>query len=519
MAKRLIAVDCGTWSLKFTAIDLKDGRELQTDEIRLPDPIPTSSEPNAPEAEVESEIIDPLVAALQELTAIVAPGNDDGWILTMPNSEAMVVTVEVPFPERNKVSSVLPHLLTDRLPLPVSEVVHDFQVQSHDEKHRAVVGFARKSDVQHTLERLKGANIDPNRLAVSEQALAMGARELLRNPELPVAVLDIGHRHARLVVVARDRTLLAHTTLIAGHAITTKIAKAFRAPYDEAERAKHQHGVILRAADANPQIQLMHDAVTDALKPLIRDVRRTLQSLFAQDQVEVQGLYLVGGTSRIRGIDAWFTREIGIETQILNTKTTSIINHALKHGMSEKEGTRLLNLRQGVFAFRGSSPYLRKQALVFGLAAVIMFAMIGASLFLQKQAQEARRDAMKAALMKETDALLGEKLFKRTDIQARLEGGESGVQSFVPKMSAYELMYRITSAISPSTPLTLTRFEVDIDRKIIQIVGETSDAQAVDSIVSDLESLECLQNIKKDKVRVKNDGKADFEIQIASECS
>jgi hypothetical protein len=86
-------------------------------------------------------------------------------------------------------------------------------------------------------------------------------------------------------------------------------------------------------------------------------------------------------------------------------------------------------------------------------------------------------------------------------------------------MSAFELLYQVTNSVSPEIEMNLTRLEVDIDRKIIQLMGETSDAQAVDQIVSDLERLECLQNIKKDKLRVKNDGKADFELQIASECS
>jgi hypothetical protein len=37
--------------------------------------------------------------------------------------------------------------------------------------------------------------------------------------------------------------------------------------------------------------------------------------------------------------------------------------------------------------------------------------------------------------------------------------------------------------------------------------------------VSDLEKLECLKSIKKDKLQVRSESEVDFELQIASACS
>jgi len=126
---------------------------------------------------------------------------------------------------------------------------------------------------------------------------------------------------------------------------------------------------------------------------------------------------------------------------------------------------------------------------------------------------------MRATLQTQTMSVFGQKLTKKKDIERIIGGGESEIASFVPKISAFELMHMITTKVSPDIEMKLSRFEVDIDRKVIQIMGETTDAQAVDRIVSDLEAIECLKSIKKDKLKVKTDGKADFELQIASECS
>jgi len=525
MAKRLIALDIGAWSVKVIVSDLKDGQEVFRDEVRLA--LPSSPEEKtevdgAPvETEEPSEPTDPLVDALNELRVVIQPGNDDAWIATMPASQAMMLFLDVPFAERSKVASVLPHLLMDKLPLHPTEVLHDFSVHPHGESHRAMVGFCRKVALAATLKHFELAGLDPTKIVVPEQALGLAASRAIPTTETPFGVLDIGHKHARLVVIVSGRIVLTHTILVAGDRVTSKIAQAFNASYEDAERAKHQYAVISRGIEDNPQVQLMSQTIVDALKPLVRDTRRTLQSLFARDQIEIGALYLTGGSAQIKGIDEWISRELGVPTLQMprahDYLSTPLLG--LKNGFSDKENLRLLNLRQGAFAFKGRSPYLRKQAFIFGAAAAVFLIMFATSLFLKKESQEARRDAMQAALLKETEALLGEKLSARADIQRRIEGGESGAKSFVPKMSAYELMYRVTSSISPEIELTLTRVEVDVDRKIIQMMGETSDAQAVDRIVSDLEKLGCLQNIKKDKLRVKNDGKADFELQIASECS
>ncbi|QED27266.1 hypothetical protein FRD01_08425 [Microvenator marinus] len=531
MAKRIIAIDIGAWSVKARVMDVKDNLEIYRDEIRLasfgstvsPEEADTQTEaPDGAEAVEEAAEVEidlsPLAQAFEAMAIHIQPSKDDAWVVTMAGTQAMLLFVGVPFGEKPKVASVLPNILVDLLPFPIAEVISDFFVETIGETHQAVVGITRRSQLSAFLEDLKSGGVDPAKVVPPELAMAVGAKQFVGTTDV-VAVLDIGHQHTRVVVLQERRLLHANTILIGGQRITAEIAKAFRASTEEAENAKHQYAQVVQGPQENPQVEIISRAVTDALRPMVRDLRRSLQALYAKSGAEVQTVFITGGTAKIRGLDAWLTRELGVEARKLPlpSNPVSLPLYGASLALNDKE--KLLNLRQGAFAFKGSSPYLRKQAAIFGFAAVIFAILIAANLFLQKASQEARRDAMKATLEAQTKKVFGEALSSQSDIQSRIEGGAASGQAFIPKMSAFELLYQVTNSVSPEIEMNLTRLEVDIDRKIIQLMGETSDAQAVDQIVSDLERLECLQNIKKDKLRVKNDGKADFELQIASECS
>lgn len=529
MAKRLIGLDIGSWSVKALYTDAKDPSIVgwDTEQIVYPDVrdetaptnVAVSPPPEAGEIQVDrDEQMDPWASAAATLLERIA-GGEDSVAVNLPGTHAVTLHIEVPFAERSKAASVLPHLMTDRLPVPISEVVWDFQIQKRDDTYEAIVGFARKSAVSHFLEQSTLAGYDPARVLVPENALAISLRT--SGLTAGAAVLDIGHEHARMVVIDDERIVMSRTIKVAGKSITESIAKMFQLPLNEAERVKHHYAAIVSAAEApNDQMRLMSDAIVSVTRNLVREVRRSLQGLYAKDRIEVPTLYITGGSASIKGLDTYLEVELGLPVRHLKASTQhSAMAVGLLAAQNDKQSSHVLNLRQGEFAYRGKSAYVRRQLAIFATASVLLLGTLFVVLLLQKLSYEARRDAMRQTLQSQTQALFGQNLTKKKDIERVIGGGDATVTSFVPKISAFELMHLVTTKISPDIELKLERFEVDIDRKVIQIMGETTDAQAVDRIVSDLETIECLKSIKKDKLRVKADGKADFELQISAECS
>lgn len=474
------------------------------------------------------------VAALQQLDArdALAGALQATFV---PDGKAMTIDLEVPFEEKAKVANILPHLLMDRLPFAPQDIVWDFQTYpSHDpaaEGGRAMVGLARNEDLEEALRFLGEGGVDPAMLGIPEMQLAAIGVRLLGGPQAePVAFVDLGHETTRVVVVDGWNPLLGRTIRTGGRQLTESIAEQFGSTIAEAAKVKHQYAAIVdEASGPSEEMKRLSGAIEDGLRPVVRDLRRTLQGLYAKSRVEVARVFICGGTSQVRNLERFLSAELGITVRRLPTNVPGMMDsQSSATGMmalaaaytyqNEAARNRTVNLRKGRFAYRGRSSYLRRQ-MMFAAAAIFgLLFVLAISLFIQKLSYEAQRDAMQSALATQTKALFGAELDSKTAVQSMMEGDQGGANSFVPKMSAYEILHELTTTLSSDVEIELDRIEVDTDRNLIQIYGETTDAQAVDKIVSDLEKIECLKEIKKDKLRVRDD-KADFELQISSECS
>lgn len=499
---------------------LDDAAETQEAEAAAPEPVSPPSDSH------EFNLAPPWVQALERLRDRAALAGEL-QATAVPDAKAVLIDLEVPFDDKAKVQNILPHLMVDRLPLAQSEITWDFQTYPGAEAARALVGFARNTDLEAALTHLQGAGVDPAQLGIAELQLATIGSHILRE-DGHVAIVDLGHELTRVVVINGFEPVLGRTIRSGGQFITTTIQERFNGTFEEAENVKHQYSAILDDAP-NADMKKLSEAIQEGMLPIVRDLRRTFQGLFARKRVEIQRVYICGGTSLIKNVEKYLSSELGIPVRRLQAPAglldgdTNVVGllalGAALTQQSEQVRARALNLRTGRFTYRGRSSYLRRQLFFAGAAIVALMCVLGMTLYMHKLSYEAQRDAMKQALQTQTKALFGAELSTKSEIQKVIDGGETTTNTFIPNMSAYHLLHDLTVNMPKDVSITLDRIEVDTDRNLILIYGETTDAQAVDRIVSDLEQgIECLKEIKKDKLKVRDD-KADFELQISSGCS
>ncbi len=473
------------------------------------------------------------------LDALVSRGNFDGqWVVTyLPDGKAMTIRVEVPFDSKSKVVSILPHLLMDRLPIDLRAVSYDFVVGPGigDEQHDALIGFARKDHLADMLEQTRSHGVDPVIVGVPELMLRYLAERAAPVGATSYAMIDIGHSFTRLLVMHKGQPVLARSVRMAGRDITEAIAKQFNLSYEDAERLKHARGSILSATEGqDPAMLALSDCIVRALQPLVRDLRRSFQGLYAQDRIKVENIHLIGGTMRLNNLEGYLGAEFSVPTSIYSVQGDEIFSEltvgssALNMGLAsslalqqavDKQDRKLVNLRQGEFSFRGKSSFVRGQFVKVGVFAAVLILLLAGFLATQRMEQRAQMGAMRAALLKQTTDLFGEPLDTQKKIEARLAGEKTTEGSFVPKMSAYELMYGLISRFPEDLVIELTRIEVDTDRNLVQIIGVTSNAQAVDKIATELEQLKCLREVRKDRLQVRSETEVLFELHISSGCS
>jgi type IV pilus assembly protein PilM len=481
----------------------------------------------------------------------------DGQVVTyLPDGRAMTLRVEIPFDERAKVERVLPGLLADRLPMGLDELVYDFRIQrsrasaeaaeaaAEPPAHEALVGLARREVLGAHLADLQHHGVDPHILGIPELMLGQIGSSVHHSGDVRrFAIVDMGHERTRVVILDGGEIVESRTILQGGRDLTHALAEDFDLSFEQAEQVKHDHGVLLLDdasldhldPELREQVREVADVLAGQMRALMRDLRRTLQASYARAGERVERLYLCGGASRLRNMAPHLESQLGVAVERLEPDTlvgsdeglsaplrsesTMALSLALWFAPGPRQ-SRTIDLRLGPFAYRGKSSYLRRQLVRFGAAAAVLLVLLGVVMYTQLLEVEAQRDAMRAAVSTETKKLFDKPILRSSDLDEKLLGGQEEGRNFIPKISAYELMHRITQRLPRDIELDLERYEVDVERNLIQIEGRTDSLQQVDRIVSELEKIECLNDIEKGQLKKtrKND-KMAFTLEIQSGCS
>lgn len=498
---------------------------------------PTQPDDETGEAEWDRDFSGALtwVDALANLLSRHEFDKNTEFVTFLPEGRAISIHQDVPFYEPEKVREILPNLLEDRLPLEPEEMVYDFRIVTPEtaEDHRAVVGLARREDIGSFLSRLQEGGVDPAVLGIPELLLRYVGEAAIPQGET-AALVDIGHQFTRVVVLREGAVVMARSLQVGGANATRKLADKFGASLERAETHKIENGTMKPSAQtASRRERATSEAIRLALRPLVRDLRRNFQSLYAESKIELDAVYLCGGSSRIDYIDEYFADQFGVRVEVFPVE--SAIQHRRLEGSGGPEsalalacalqlirdpsGERLLDLRKGEFEYRGRSTYLRKQMYKFGAVAGILLVLFIGSLFAKKFELESKRTAMQQAIAQQSKEVFGKSVSDPEVVKNIARGETTTNRAFVPRMSAYQIYYELMSRVSDDIELALDRIDVDTDRNIVQMSGTTTDPQTVDTLVSDLEGLECIDDINKKPIRVRSEDETRFELEISSACS
>lgn len=476
--------------------------------------------------------------ALDRLAERGALGKDALAVAFLPNGQAMSIHHDVPFDEPDKVRNILPHMLDDRLPVETRDVIYDFELidGTSPEGKEAVIGFARREHLGTLLDELRDHRIDPAVVGVPELLMRYVLERCMPDEAGTYALVDIGHTFTRVLVLHNDEPVLARQVRFGGDDLTKAISRRLQATYEQAENFKENQASFLTATDApTERDRAVDEVLRDAMRPFVRDLRRTFQSLYARAQVQLDTIFLCGGTANLGEIDDFLRQEFGVDVERLpvhrlpglelmavspedEMKLATAASLGLQQ-IDDRQGEHLINLRREEFTYRGKSSFLRRQIVKYAAVAGVLFIIMIGVLYTQQIQLEAQRDSMRTALQQQTTKLFGEPVTDNEEIKDRFSGEVTSSTEFIPGMSAYQLMYEITKRISGDIDLSLDRLEVDVERNLIQVYGETTSAQAVDRLEDDIDKLECIQKIKRDELTVRDADEVDFELNISTGCS
>ena len=557
MAQRVLGIDVGTHSIKVVRLQASmRGFSVDLyDEESLPKLL-----------DDEGKALGFLACAEAALRTLKDRGSLSADVIVsgLPGDMSSTRLVRLPFSDAKRIEQTLPFEIEDQVPFSIDEIIltNTVLTGSVDVNTDVLVGMAKKNDVSDFLQILKNVGADPRYLELDALALddlylhvlakaeqedaaplmTPGGTAIAMGPEAyepATAIIDIGHHRTSMCIIAEEQVVAARSALRGGADLTRALARTFSLSIEDAENGKLREAYLeVPGSEAPyPEQKRISDSLKQALKPIIREIRQSIQSVVAGRRARVNRIYLCGGSARISNLDRYLSNELNIKVELAKAVGETLapalpvdqwtegqdMGHAAKalayalSGFSAGKSDRL-DFRQGEFAYRGDFEFLQGHVsqLVAGLMVIAMLlGLNGYARYYDISRQEQtlvkhQNEVCKKILGK--DVRSGERCLAMMNEQ--ISTGSEG--RGIPEISAIDPYLSVVSATPKDVSVKVREMEVTLDH--VKIKGETDSFEDVDKIVAELQKGQCLTNVQRGPAR-KSGEKIGYSVSVDVDCN
>lgn len=569
MASRIYAVDLGAWSVKLALVapGLRGNALTHVIERPLPPADATPGPDGTPAPDTTEARQRRALGVLAELVRELGLTHDTA-VLGLAGDAVFTHVLEFGFKNvrRAELTRAIGAELEGVVPVDLEDMVYAFEplppaptqvapspafdadvapvrgrVAAAIDGTRVLTYAMRKATAERYLEQLTAIGAAPRSIV----PVAGGAVRLVAGvPRLAglatdraVAVVDIGHLRTDVVVVRAGRAVYSRSLARGGLAVTEAIARQWRLPLAEAERAKHADGFIASRSEPAPSEawDRISAAIVADVTPLVRELKQSLAACRAKTGEQVDHLVLVGGGSRLRGLASFTAEQTGIACTVLDgTDQHALAGRAVGadlvdvaaltvgQALDAGGGKPLFDLRQGDLAAKVDLSFLRSKAVPLASAAIAVLAFATGSAFASMRTLRKTEQILATRLANETQAHFGEVRTAADVLAIGLDGApvdsSGNAASPLPKQSAYDILLAINSKLPAGNVLTIDVAEIAIDPARVVVKGTVKTLEDITALEKELKKIECFTSIERGDSPAGPGGVRQFAFTIASTC-
>lgn len=524
MPQKIIGLDIGSHSIK--AVQLRRtfrGFELVGfHEEKIP-------------REGEAAPSDAVVQALGELFGQKRIAGDM-VITSLPGHLASARLIKLPFSDRKKMDQVIPFEVEGYTPFNIEEMVVSYHVVRVEEEGAQILALLVRKDVlRDHLEALERANISPKIVDLDVLALYSISTLMFQGIEGPFSLADVGASKTSICIVDGGHVSMIRSLPMGGEAITRAIQREFGLSHEEAEHGKALHGIILEVGGGSEEERRFSRCIESSISPLVREMKQTFHSYQADHHDAIRRVYLCGGTSALRNLVPYLSRELGVEAEHLNVldapfnklprgpAPAGLIPVGLGLGLRGvgNEGFSQANFRRDEFAFRREIKEIKGTFLAAGILMLAVLLLVSLNLYLKLDMKQRHYEELKAEIRRvftstfpEIRNIVNEVQQMRSKIQEVKTGSLSIAETGDGGMSVLDLMREITLRIPEGVSVDVK--DLAINKGRVAITGETDSFESVDKIRAGLQKFPGFKRVglTHAKVGAKGD-KVEFKFSIS----
>lgn len=222
--------------------------------------------------------------------------------------------IELPIMNKSELESSMKFEIEKYVPFPIADVSSDYAVihEMKDKAKMSVLIAAAKNDlIQKKCKIAKEVNLNLKAIDLDSLALANFAAEVagLKEKGSCCGIINIGKSASNIDILVEGVPYLSRDIFIGGDDLTKKMVEALEIEYAEAEKLK------LNPGKRHEELLSIWDPV---LNNLAAEIRVSLDYFEARNNRAVEKIYIVGGSSRIDGIEPYLNHLLSVEIKKLD---------------------------------------------------------------------------------------------------------------------------------------------------------------------------------------------------------
>ncbi|MBI3558618.1 MAG: pilus assembly protein PilM [Deltaproteobacteria bacterium] len=556
---KILSLDIGSYSLKAVEFDVSFGRielgdyliehviENELQEVQSEKPkAPESGDPAAPTADAEAPAQERQILTSGQINALKRLLSDrhfkfDKLIVNIPRAWITTRMQQYPTKDRKTIQNSLNFELDDDIPFSMTDVIYDFaMLPSEGTGSTVFTAVALRADLTSLLVELQMQGLDPDALSIESWGLAhVLKRAIPKDYEgRPVCVVNLGNKHTSIHMFVGESPVLTHTSTCAGFDVTRAIAQSYNLSFEEADKAKVDGAFLLTtmhmSGDAGGEPitkdqRQFAGVISDALTPLIREIKQTLMSYKANFKMQPRAIFITGGTSLIPNMQLFLEEQLQLpvfpltymsrvvgQTLQLSEQSEAQISSAAGLGLSIVKVDRNyhINFRKDGLAKRGGmgafdlSMFRRPLKYVAASLLFVYLNLIAQGLILSSRSTKQQGQlvlAMKSVLGPLKDTVISTYTNSPSTLKNAVNKEIAKYKSVTastskPGVSAFDILNKLSSTMPRGTEmgeLDVSVFQVK-DGKF-KLSGLVNSSAAPARILKALEETKMLDAIIKDK--------------------
>jgi type IV pilus assembly protein PilM len=244
-------------------------------------------------------------------------------VSVIPRHLVTIRDIVLPSINEDEIQEMLTFEAEKHIPFSLDEMELNSQIlEREEEKERAKVVLValQKKVINEHLSLLKSAALEPSLVDVSSFAIFNSFKYVEEDVEKKVtALINLGAKSTEIDIVKEGNLSFTRSAILGSDDLTALIQKELRSNFEEAEEMKREYGLII-----GPGIgERKREKVAEAGKPwgqdLVREIMYSFDAYGTESRgTEVERIILSGGGAKLKNLDKFLEKELGMEVKIAN---------------------------------------------------------------------------------------------------------------------------------------------------------------------------------------------------------